>query len=97
MKHVKAIWAMLKSMSTGLFETFTHLCLHIFQPEHHELCAWVQEGAQLGGCQGCVCMPAWQGVQFPLVPMGALAPGSAHARPSAQLHIDTSESVWGVF
>ena len=29
-------------------------------------------------------------IQFPLAPMGALAPGSAHARPSAQAHIDTN-------
>ena len=28
--------------------------------------------------------------KFPLAPMGVLAPGSAHARPSAQPHIDTS-------
>ena len=28
--------------------------------------------------------------KFPLAPMGALAPGSAHARPSAQVPIDTS-------
>jgi hypothetical protein len=28
--------------------------------------------------------------KFPLAPMGALAPGSAHARPSAQAPIDTS-------
>ena len=27
--------------------------------------------------------------KFPLAPMGALAPGSAHARPSAQAPIDT--------
>ena len=27
---------------------------------------------------------------FPLAPMGVLAPGSAHARPSAQPPIDTS-------
>ena len=29
-------------------------------------------------------------VQFPLTPMGVLAPESAHARPSAQPPIDTS-------
>ena len=28
--------------------------------------------------------------QFPIAPMGVLAPGSAHARPSAQPPIDTS-------
>ena len=28
--------------------------------------------------------------QFPLAPVGVLAPGSAHARPSAQPPIDTS-------
>jgi hypothetical protein len=28
--------------------------------------------------------------QFPLTPMGVLAPGSAHARPSAQPPIDVS-------
>ena len=28
---------------------------------------------------------------IPLAPMGVLAPGSAHARPSAQPPIDTSE------
>ena len=28
--------------------------------------------------------------KFPLAPMGALAPGSAHARPSAQAPINTS-------
>jgi hypothetical protein len=30
--------------------------------------------------------------QFPLAPMGVLAPGSAHAKPSAQLPIDTSRN-----
>ena len=29
-------------------------------------------------------------IKFPLVPMGVLAPGSAHARPSAQPPIDMS-------
>ena len=29
-------------------------------------------------------------IQFPLAPMGVLAHSSAHARPSAQPHIDTS-------
>ena len=29
-------------------------------------------------------------MQFPLAPMGALAPESAHPRPSAQTPIDTS-------
>ena len=29
-------------------------------------------------------------IQFPLAAMGVLTPGSAHARPSAQSHIDTS-------
>ena len=29
-------------------------------------------------------------IKFPLAPMGVLAPGSAHARPSAQPPIDTS-------
>ena len=28
--------------------------------------------------------------KFPLAPMGVLAPGSAHARPSPRPHIDTS-------
>ena len=32
--------------------------------------------------------------KFPLVPMGVLAPGSAHARPSAQPPIDTSRNFW---
>jgi hypothetical protein len=31
-----------------------------------------------------------QNGQFPLAPVGVLAPGSAHARPSAQPPIDTS-------
>ena len=31
--------------------------------------------------------------KFPLAPMGVLAPGSAHARPSAQPPIDTSGNV----
>ena len=31
-----------------------------------------------------------QKIQIPLAPMGVLAPGSAHARPSARLPIDTS-------
>jgi hypothetical protein len=30
-----------------------------------------------------------------MVPMVVLAPGSAHARPSAQSPIDTSARVWG--
>ena len=29
-------------------------------------------------------------LKFPLLPMGVLAPGSSHARPSAQPPIDTS-------
>ena len=29
-------------------------------------------------------------LKFPIAPMGVLAPGSAHARPSAQPPIDTS-------
>ena len=29
-------------------------------------------------------------VTFPLMPMGVLTPGSAHARPSAQLPIEVS-------
>ena len=29
-------------------------------------------------------------LKFPLAPMGALAPGSVHARPSAQAPIDTN-------
>ena len=33
---------------------------------------------------------AVKSMEFPLAPMGALAPGSAHARPSAQAPIDTS-------
>ena len=32
-------------------------------------------------------------LKFPLAPMGALAPGSAHARPFAQPPIDTSGNV----
>ena len=32
-------------------------------------------------------------VEFPLAPMGVLAPGSAHARPSARPHIDTSGNI----
>ena len=36
-------------------------------------------------------MAIWQGQEkFPLPPMGVLAPGSAHARPSAQPPIDVS-------
>ena len=31
-----------------------------------------------------------KGLKFPLAPMGVLAPGSAHARPSARPPIDTS-------
>ena len=49
-----------------------------------------------------------KGVQYPLAPMGVLAPGSAHARPSARPPIDTSgnfsahmsgggETVWQFF
>jgi hypothetical protein len=33
--------------------------------------------------------------KFPLAPMGALAPGSSHARPSAQAPIKTSEIFYG--
>ena len=32
--------------------------------------------------------------RFPLAPMRALAPGSAHARPSAQAPSDTSGNFW---
>ena len=32
--------------------------------------------------------------EFPLAPMGVLAPGSAHARPSAQSLMDTTENCW---
>ena len=34
--------------------------------------------------------PRKEEVEFPLTPMGVLAPGSAHARPSAQPPIDMS-------
>ena len=33
-------------------------------------------------------------VQFPVAPLGVLAPGSAHARPSAQPPINTSGNFW---
>ena len=32
--------------------------------------------------------------EFLLMPMGVLAPGSAHVRPSAQPPIDTSGNFW---
>ena len=32
--------------------------------------------------------------EFPLAPMGVLAPGSAHTRPSAQPQINTSGNFW---
>ena len=35
-------------------------------------------------------MPGKTKKKIPLAPMGVLAPGSAHARPSAQPPIDTS-------
>ena len=37
--------------------------------------------------------PRKEEVEFPLTPMGVLAPGSAHARPSAQPPIDVSENI----
>ena len=44
---------------------------------HPKVCKWLQ------GRSGCRR-------QFPLAPMGVLAPGSAHARPSARPPIDTT-------
>ena len=34
--------------------------------------------------------------EYPLAPMGVLAPGSAHARPSTQPPIDTSVNLLGI-
>ena len=45
-----------------------------------------------GVIRGCLILH-WRRTllnKFPLAPMGALAPGSVHARPSAQPPIDTS-------
>ena len=38
----------------------------------------------------CVYPLVDNNIKFPLAPMGVLAPGSAHARPSAKPPIDTS-------
>ena len=41
-------------------------------------------------CGGHIIQPSR--TEIPLAPMGVLAPGSAHARPSAQPPIDTSRN-----
>ena len=43
--------------------------------------------------QRCEVLISASQQQFRLAPMGVLAPGSAHARPSARPPIDTSEKI----
>ena len=44
----------------------------------------------VGDTQKCLKYRRGRGPQFPLMPMGVLAPWSVHARPSAQPPIDMS-------
>ena len=96
------------SVSSSIFK-YPHVSSSILMYPHVSTDIWFSGSGSMSHpytlCLGYVLFSKKYTYEFPLAPMGVLAPGSAHARPSARPPIDTSgnfpahmsaESPWNI-